>query len=512
VTKINRKLKRKRRDEAAPHPLLQKAIAYFQARNWQAADETCRELLRRNPGNHMAMNLLGIVLTNKPDFAEAEKYVLAAIKIKPNEPEYYSNLGLILKEQDKWDTSFDAFAKACKINPHDAESLYNLGTVYQALLQKEQAMECYRKAIKSNPDHVLALCTLCSLLSREQESREELSEVMQQMEALLSKPGVPAKEKICFVLGRVHDRLGDHQRVFEFLDPANRIVRDRMNYDVENEKQLFQTIEKFFTSDLLNEKRGSGSDDPSPIFIVGMPRSGTTLVEQILASHSQVAAGGELHFLQAFILASPHLTVPFRPDTIRLPNYSQIALVSDTELQQIAQAYLDATAVLKKGKKHFTDKMPHNFMHIGMIKLLFPKSKVIHCQRDPMDNGLSLYMQDFKTLHPYMYSLKEIGEYYIIYRALMEHWQRLLPGFIHDIRYENLVAEPEQETRRLLAFCGLEWEEACLEFYKLKRHIKTASMGQADQPLYTSSINRWKKYEQHLQPLQKVLREGGILP
>jgi hypothetical protein len=156
--------------------------------------------------------------------------------------------------------------------------------------------------------------------------------------------------------------------------------------------------------------------------------------------------------------------------------------------------------------------MPHNFIHVGMIYLLFPNSRVIHCRRDPLDNCLSLYMQNFKVLHPYIYSLEEIGRYYIGYRRLMNHWQKLLPGFIHEVRYEKLVNNPEQEIRKLIEFCDLKWEEACLEFYKLNRYIRTASEGQADQPLYTSSIGRWKKYENHLQPLVEILMKSGVLP
>lgn len=468
-------------------------------------------MLRRNSENHKALNLLSIVLTNKPDLVLAEKYARQAIAIQPNEPAYYSNLGLILKEQEKWEAAFKSFAQACEIDPHDDESYYNLGTVYQALTQHEQAMELYRKTLAMNPDHVQASCALCGLLSRQKESREELSKVMRHMEVLLSKPSLPAKEQICFELARVHDKLGNHERVFAFLDPANKMVRDSFHYDSASEKQLFSEIEKVFTRDLLEEKEGGGADDSSPLFILGMPRSGTTLVEQILASHFQVAAGGELHFLNTLILKSPQLGSPFRADTIKLPNYPQIPLVSSSELTELAEAYLDATEFLRKDKKYFTDKMPHNFIHVGMIKLLFPNSKIIHCKREPMDNGLSLYMQNFKVLHPYSYSLSEIGTYYVSYHKLMDHWKKLLPGFIYDLQYETLVNNPEQETRQLLEYCGLQWEERCLEFFKLKRFIKTASAGQADQPLYTSSIGRWKKYEKHLQPLWKILKEGGCL-
>ncbi|MCB2183893.1 MAG: sulfotransferase [Desulfobulbaceae bacterium] len=510
MTKISRKLKRKKK-AAVPDPLLQEAIAFYKARNWQAADRTCRELLRKNPSHHKGLNLLSIVLTNKPDLVEAEKHIRRAIEIKPNQAAYHSNLGLILKEQEKWEESFQAFAAASRINPRDDETLYNLGTVHQALHNTEQALECYRRAISVNPSHVQACCALSSLLSRSPEHRQELEAVLQHMEELLTQPALQAREQLCFELARVHDKLGNTNRVFEFLDPANKIVRERFLYDVTGERELFASIEQAFTPDLLQEKEGNGLDDFSPIFIIGMPRSGTTLVEQILASHSRVAAGGELYFLNAAISKAPELAVPFRPDTIKLPNYSQIRLVPGATITEIAGMYRDSILSLQKNGRQVTDKMPHNFIHAGMIRLLFPHSRVIHCRRDPMDNGLSLYMQNFKSLHPYIYSLKEIGEYYSAYHSLMSHWQQLLPGFIHSVSYESLIHNPEQETKKLLKYCGLEWEESCLAFYKLKRYIKTASEGQADQPLYTSSIGRWKKYEEHLHQLRNVLQENGVI-
>lgn len=510
MSKVSRKLKRKKKAQSLSDPLLRKAIDYFNAKDWQAADAACRELLRKNPKNHKALNVLSVVLTNKHDFAQAEQYVRKAITLNPNEAAYYSNLGLILKEQEKWEQSFHAFAKAAEKKPRDDETLYNLGTVYQALQEIEQAKDCYRKALQYNPDHIQAMCALCNLLRRNDDDREELNEIVDKMENLLTMPGIQKKEQLYFELARIHDKLAHHDRVFDFLGSANRIVREGFKYDVESEIKLFNSIKNVFNRELLSDKKGYGSDDHSPIFILGMPRSGTTLVEQILASHSQVAAGGELFFLNSVIMESPQLAVPFRVDTLKLPNYEKLHLVEGNDLHNMAVAYLAATAPLRGEKKYLTDKMPQNFIHVGMIKLLFPKSKVVHCRREPLDNALSLYMQHFKVLHPYMYTLEEIGKYYIAYHSLMEHWHRVVPGFMYDISYEKLVCNPEQETEKLLEFCDLEWEEECLSFYNLKRYIKTASEGQADQPLYTSSIERWKRHEKYLGSIIDIFQEAGL--
>lgn len=510
MSKLRRKLKRKKK-ESAPDPLLRKAVAYYHSRNWPAADAACRQILRRNPGDHQAMNLLSIILTHKPDLENAENYVRRAIRLKPNEPAYLSNLGLILKEQEKWEKSFDAFARAAEINPRDDETLYNLGTVYQALQDTNKAAEYYRRALAINPDHVQALSTLGNLLSRGQKSGDELREIIHKLEEILAKPGIQAKEQVYFELARVHDRLGNYEKVFDFLHQANRIVRETFRYDVKTEKKMLRSFADVFSQELLEEKKGCGSSDPSPIFIVGMPRSGTTLVEQILASHSQVEAGGELYYLNSVITKSAPLNLPFQVDIIKLPNYEQIRKVPQGDFTMMAESYLEATTPMRKGKKYLTDKMPHNFVHVGMIRILFPNCRVIHCNRDPMDNGLSLYMQHFKRLHPYMYSLTEIGEYYSGYFSLMQHWHRILPGFMYEVSYENLVKNPERETKKLLDFCGLQWEEACLRFYELKRFIRTASEGQVDQPIYSTSMGRWKRYENQLQPLRRVLEENGVL-
>jgi hypothetical protein len=330
------------------------------------------------------------------------------------------------------------------------------------------------------------------------------------MEKLAEQPAVPAREQIYFELARIQDREGRYAEAFACLEQANTIFRKKFTYDVAGELQYFQSVIRNFTGDLLAGKQGNGTDDRTPIFIIGMPRSGTTLVEQILASHSQVVAGGELYFLNSILLNLPVLATPFRPDTARLPNYTRIGDVTESDLHQMAEAYIRALTPLKKERNRLTDKMPHNFIHAGMISLLFPRCQVVHCRRNPLDNCLSLYMQNFKVLHPYIYSQEEIGRYYAGYHSLMEHWQNLLPGFMHEVRYESLVKNPKEETGKLLEFCGLEWEDSCLEFYRVDRYIKTASEGQADQPLYSSSINRWQNYREQLQPLQEILGEAGL--
>jgi len=512
MTKIGRKLKKsKRKVVSQVDQLLKKAENFYQEQNWKSADAVCRDILRRDPTNHQALYLLGMSLTHQPNYIEAEKYINKAIRIKDDKPSYYDDLGTVLMEQQKWDEALVAFEKACELNPHSELPYYNLGVLHQSIKNNEKAIGYFRKTLSINPNHAFAASFLCKLLSRQPERREELDKIIKHMESIVSNPKCTFPADIYFELARVHDEFGDYEKVFDFLESANKICRSKFEYNVDDDIHYFQEITQNFTKNLFKRMEGSGSDDPAPIFILGMPRSGTTLVEQILGSHSQVAAGGELYYLSYLIQQCSYLKTPYKPNTLSYPIYSRIALVSDAELKKLAQAYIKGIAPLKKNRKHVTDKMPHNFIHIGMIHLFFPNSRVIHCRRASMDNCLSLYMHNFKGFHPYLYSQKELARYYVGYSRLMDHWRTLLPGFIYEINYEELVNRPERETRKLLEFCNLEWEKNCLEFYKLDRFINTASEGQADQPIYTTSIDRWKRYKKELQPMYKILKQAGLL-
>ncbi|MCP4023091.1 MAG: sulfotransferase, partial [Desulfobacteraceae bacterium] len=246
------------------------------------------------------------------------------------------------------------------------------------------------------------------------------------------------------------------------------------------------------------QKRG-GCSNKSPIFILGMPRSGTTLVEQILASHPQVFGAGEL---TDFSIVARQ----FSWEELKKGSDEIVSGKADP-FKKAGQDYINRVQKHADGEKFITDKMPHNFVSIGFIRLFLPNAKVIHCTRDPMDTCFSIFKHLFsgQKTHKYAYNMKELGHYYNLYLDLMEHWKITLPGYIYEIKYENLVSNQKEETRKLLEFGGLPWEEACLSFHKTKRRVATASAIQVRQPIYKDSIQLWKRYEVQLEDLQKVI-------
>ena len=253
-----------------------------------------------------------------------------------------------------------------------------------------------------------------------------------------------------------------------------------------------------FTEDLFRKHERSGLADVTPIFILGMPRSGTTLVEQVLASHPDVCGAGELSIVSDIVRAMSSDAGNHYPENI--------CRMESVSLSNIAAYYLQKLRELAPEHMRITDKMPGNFQHLGLIKLMLPKAKVIHCSRSPMDTCLSIYKNHFATDgHYYGYDMESLGYYYNHYRTLMDHWEVILPGFIHTIRYEDIVADKEPHIRKLLEYCDLEWNATCLDFHKTERPVNTASAAQVRQPIYARSVQSWKNYENQLAPLLSIL-------
>lgn len=298
---------------------------------------------------------------------------------------------------------------------------------------------------------------------------------------------VTDRMNISFALGKAFDDCGQYDEAFEYYLQANSLKRQTFNYSIEIDRQRLQRLQAVFTPALITEKQGHGLSDWQPIFIVGMPRSGTTLIESILAAHSQLQGVGELDDLRQIL--TPDYEV-----------YNGIDTIGSETLRNLANDYFQRTEVYTQGLRPI-DKMPSNFWRIGMLKLLFPQAIIIHCCRNAMDTCVSIFKQNFSGAHRYAYSLTELGQYYNVYQSVMAYWHQLFPGSIHDVHYEQLVADPEAESRRLLSLVGVEWEPACAEFYRRDRSIQTVSLQQARQPVYASSVGGWRRYEPFLEAL-----------
>jgi tetratricopeptide (TPR) repeat protein len=297
------------------------------------------------------------------------------------------------------------------------------------------------------------------------------------------------------MLGKLYDSDKNYEPAFRHYRTANDL--DPEKFDIDKNGQVFGTLIKFFSHETQSKRPRASNRSRLPVFIVGMPRSGTTLTEQILASHPLVHGAGELLKMDQIKKSLGALTgTPW-------PQYAD--RLDRKTLDKVAQEHLEWLGGLAKGKARVTDKMPHNFLSLGLIDLLFPEARIIHCQRDPMDNCLSIYFQHFNSEHAYANNLEHLGIYYRQYEQVMAHWRKAVRLPILDVRYEQMVAEPEQSARRLVEFCGLEWDDRCLRFYESGRVVATPSYDQVRQPIYRKSVARWKRYEKHLEPLKRSL-------
>jgi Sulfotransferase family len=323
------------------------------------------------------------------------------------------------------------------------------------------------------------------------------------MEAFAAKDlPTPGRMALDFALGKAYADLKDYTRSFKHLLAANAAKRGAIAYDERATFALFDRIERVFSPELLNSRAGGGEPSDRPIFVLGMPRSGTTLDEQVLASHPAVHGAGELTtFREALRAVSPPNTA--YPDVV--PFLDQAAFGC------IGAEYIKRLTALAAEAEHVTDKMPSNFLYAGLIHLALPNAVIIHAMRNPIDTCISCFSKLFKPGEQHFtYDLGEIGRYHLGYQRLMAHWRRVLPpGRILDVHYEDMVSDLEGQARRILAHCGLPWDERCLSFHETDRPVRTASAMQVRQPIYTSAVERWRVYEEFLGPLLSALGADG---
>ncbi|MEJ2033555.1 MAG: sulfotransferase [Deltaproteobacteria bacterium] len=452
------------------------------------------------------------VIALKPDYAEAHFNLAVAfydqgklddavasirqvLILKPHSAVAHFNLGNFLMAQGKLEEAIVGFRQALDEKPDYAEALCNLGVIYNELGRKESAIASLRKALSLKPDNVLAFKGLSRIMKFSEDD-----DVLRKMENLYSEGKLSRAERkdLGFALGNVFGDLKEYDKSFNYFLKANRLKRKSYEYSIQNDCNFFERIKEVFSADFFASHHGSGHQDRSPIFILGMPRSGTTLVEQILASHPLVFGAGELAILG-------HITssICTGREIAQFPE-CMLHLGMDA-LARIGSDYLEKIRRQANDAEYITDKMPHNFLRVGLIKAILPHAKVIHCIRNPMDNCLSIFKMDFTGPHGYAYDLVEIGQYYNLYRALMAHWEEVLPGFMYPLEYEKMVVDPERQTRNLLDFCGLPWDEACLHFYETERRVVTASLVQVRRPIYRDSIEVWRRHASQLEPLRKII-------
>jgi len=421
---------------------------------------------------------------------EAIGHYQEAIRINPDNAEALDNLGIIYMDLGRSDDSIACLTKSLLINPDAAEVHNNLGNTLQTVGRADEAADCYRKALALDPGLGEAHSNL-SMVTRYESDDPHIA----QMLALLDRPTLPDKDRmhLSFALGKAFDDSGDPAQAFSHFAAGNRLFRATLAYDSADDRRLFNDLKSAFSETLPTlgaDYLSATATGQKPVFIVGMPRSGTTLVEQILAAHSQVHGAGELSTLGTGVIRT---------------RWSSLGLTAEA-LRQVRESYLAGMAKIGASQPWLSDKMPLNFRWLGFVIGALPEARIIHVKRDARAVCWSIFRHYWSTGgNPYAYDLREIAAYYRLYEELMDFWHRTFPGRIYDLSYEQLTEQQEAETRNLLEVVGLDWEEACLDFHEVDRPVRTSSSMQVRRKLYQGSSEAWRQYAEFLEPMFDAL-------
>ncbi|NND53436.1 MAG: tetratricopeptide repeat protein [Gammaproteobacteria bacterium] len=501
------------------------------------ADRRCVESLQNDPQNHEALYWRGIVRMQAGQLQEALAYLQGAIEIAPDVPAYHANRGRCLAQNRQTKQAVQAARRALALDPGDALTLDTIGVIFsvagehaEAVAALERAVQidphrapywynlgasrkyngdftgaedAYRNALRLQPDMDKASAALAHL-RRQQPDADQVDNLRVRLQNFAGD--INDEMRLRYALAKALDDIGDAAGAFTELDTAAGKWRAAHPYDFSEDAAVFDALLSGIDAAAVSAAT-PGYANNEPVFIVGMPRTGTTLTERIVTSHSTVHAAGELSHFDRLIRQRLKIErkEDFSTDGIR-------SLLS-SDLAQLGRDYIDATRPATGHTPHFVDKMPLNFMYAGIMLLALPGAKIICLRRNPMDTCLSNFRQLFSlrsAYYRYSYDLLDCGRYYQMFDRLMRHWQQLFPDRIYTQHYEHLVADQEQQTRALLEYCELDWEDACLRFEKNATPVATASSAQVRQPIYTDAAERWTRYREQLRPLTEFFATTGI--
>jgi len=418
------------------------------------------------------------------------------ISSNTKEFEAHTALGISCIEHDDIERAIEEFNQALTLKPDDVGANVRLGLLHAGYGQPDKAATYYQKALSLDPLSGEATYGLACL-----GSSPDLTGDVERMESALSSPGIsnPDRIQIGFALGRVYEGLEQYDRAFAAMHEANRCQRNSISYSLDEEKAMFARHKSALGQKFIDHCKPCCVTDETPILVLGMPRSGTSLVEQILASHPAVHGAGEIEHSRLLSEDVRKLTGKIFPQ--------DIDSIAPQKLRDLALDYVRRLRSNAGTASRVVDKLPHNFLRIGLFAALLPNAKIILCERDPLDNCMSIYQHHFSNNHGYAADLRELGEYYNLYRDMISTWTKLLPNRIFRIDYEELVAHPEEQIRALLHYCKLPFHSACLSFHQTARFVSSPSATQVRTPIHSRSIGRAKNYEKHLSPLISALAQ-----
>ena len=468
----------------------------------KAARRLLKKAVELQPGFAPGWNDLANLHMKTDHYDQALAAVDRALELDPNLAFAYVTRGNVLTRAQRHEESLQAYRQALEINSVNVGALSGMGHVLKTIGRQPEAIEAYRECISAHPHFGEAYWSLANLKTFEFDPEE-----VKVMEHMVGQSDLPDEPKVNFylALGKHYENEEDYDRAFEYYRLGNDLRRGHEIYDPVHTQVVHDRIIEVFDREFLQERDGWGDPGPSPILIVGLPRSGSTLIEQILSSHSMVEGTMELPDLSRLIVDLNNMSgrrIEY-PEAAKGLNAEQAAA--------LGKKYLETTQRYRSGKPFFIDKMPNNFPTIGLLQIILPNAKVINARRHPMDSCLGSYKQLFFKGQSFTYDQFELGHYYLQYQRIMDHWHEVLPGKVLDVKYEEMVADQENQTQRILEHCGLPWEDQCLRFYETERAINTASSEQVRQPIYTKAVHFWRNYEQHLgeliETLEPLLRE-----
>lgn len=550
-------------DAVEVHCLLGNALQ--SRKDYDKAEAAFSKALALRPDHAEAWFGMGSVCQLRGLYSQAAEHYRKAISFKTDYVDAYGNLGLVLRALGMSETAESCLKKVLQLRPGDPVSCYNLGNQCHLERRYEEAVDYYRKALKAQPrwkDAIVALTDtqlqqghaedamrICRQALEESpgnpdllvaranihERLDELDEAwaiinplaqsnpnnvavtlkyaklakrnnaagiaIDKLESLLQQESLDLQDqtKLHFAAGALYDSLREYDRAFSHYSMANSSKAGV--FDMVSWRQMIDELVDVFSEHYLSRAPHAGTRSERPVFIVGMPRSGTTLTEQILSRHPAVHAAGELPYMKELVKSIPAEI----GTTMAYPACA--GQLTESVLDRLAATYLNRLDNLSRTAKRVSDKIPGNFLHLGLIEQLFPEARIIHCTRDPADTCLSNYVRDLGGGASYSSDLTILGEYYCAYRHLMAHWLKVVRLPIMEVKYEEMVKSQESVSKSMVEFCGLEWDERCLTFYDNKRVVDTPSYDQVRRPIYTDSVQKWRKYEKHLSALISALAE-----
>lgn len=498
---------------------------------YDEAAKLYREVLRAQPKKADALRMLGVLTIAEGKIDEAERLFRRAVAAAPDFVNAILDLGMALKEQSRIEEAIECFRQATRLEPRNVKAHYQLGHILAPAALSNEAIESYERVLEMRPNHTGALLGLGHVLKtvgRQQEAIESYrkciaskpekgetywslanlktykltDEDIAEMEVRVAGTGLTDDSHVnfLFALAKAYEDRGDFDRAWNYYVDGNAKRRMLEHYDPIRFEMQNDAIIDVFNRDFLDEYTGLGNPDSAPIFIIGLPRSGSTLLEQILASHSMVEGTSELPYIRRV----ENSLSKNRVDGVNYPE--AVRELSEQNFKSLGQDYLDAAELHRvQGKPRFIDKMPNNFPAVGLIHLILPNAKIVDARRYPLDSCLSNFRQLYGHGQPFTYDLTDIGEYFLEYQRLMDHWHEVLPGRVLTVQYEDVVTDFESQVRRLLEYCELPWEDACLRYHETERPVRTASSEQVRQPVYTKSVHFWRNHEARLDELIDVL-------